>query len=306
MNGIVRVVPRLDVKGPNVVKGIQFEGYRVLGTAEELAETYYKEGADELIFQDTVASLYQRGIDLETVRKTARRAFIPLTVAGGLRSIEDIRQVLRAGADKVAINTAAVASPELLRQASHVFGAQCVVASLEVFRQKNGRWEVWVDYGRQQTALEARAWAKQVVELGAGEIMLSSINNDGTGRGYDLELVREIATAVPVPVIACGGAGSTRDLVAVAEQGGASAVSAASLFHYHYTKPVTIEAMRKCYELRYGAPVDTGNVDFIHAGYGGIKEIQVKAVSIPDAKAALQKAGLKIRPSHHKPGGARA
>lgn len=295
MNGILRVVPRLDIKGPNVVKGIQFDGFRVLGTAEEFAEVYYKQGADELIYQDTVASLYKRSIDLDIVKKTARRAFIPLTVAGGIRTIADIRAVLRAGADKVAINTAAVTNPNLLKEAAKIFGSQCIVASLEVFRQKNGAWEIWTDYGRQKTALDARKWAQQVVELGAGEIMLSSVNNEGTGCGYDIELIRTISTAVAVPVIACGGAGSAEDFVLAAEQGGASAVSAASIFHHFYTKPFERVSLKERYKMRKGEQIDTGNIDFMLEGYGGIKEIQVKPCSIREVKAVLQKAGLRVR-----------
>lgn len=295
MNGILRVVPRLDVKGPNVVKGIQFDGFRVLGTVEEFAEIYYKQGADELIYQDTVASLYGREIEFDIVKKAARKAFIPLTVAGGIRTIRDIQQVLRAGADKVAINTAAISNPHFLQEASKIFGSQCIVASLEVFRQENGRWEVWTDYGRQQNSVDARAWAQRVVELGVGEIMITSVNNEGTGRGFDLELIREISTSVPVPVIACGGASKAKDFVLAAEQAGASAISAASLFHYHYTKAFDRCTLKDRYKIRYGAQEDTGNIDFMLEGYGGIKEFQVQPTSIAEVKTALHKAGIRVR-----------
>ncbi|MCO5141919.1 MAG: imidazole glycerol phosphate synthase cyclase subunit [Oligoflexia bacterium] len=295
MNGLIRVVPRLDIKGSNIVKGIQFDGYRVVGLAEEVAELYYNEGADELIYQDTVASLYRRSIDLDVVKKTAKRAFIPLTVAGGLRTLEDIKSVLRSGADKVAINTAAVDQPQLIREASRVFGSQCIVASLEVFRRYDGRCEIWTDYGRQRTGIEAISWAKKMVELGAGEIMLSSINQEGTGRGYDWELTRDISTNVPVPVIACGGAGSVDDFFVVASQGGASAISASSIFHYHYAKSLDKEHLKSRYCLRSGQQIDTGNVDFMMEGYGGIREFQVMPASIKKVKSALLEAGMRVR-----------
>lgn len=296
MNGLVRIVPRLDVKGPNVVKGIQFDGFRVLGTVEHFAELYYKDGADELIYQDTVASLYRRNIDLEVVKKTARRSFIPLTVAGGVRSIEDIRQLLRAGADKVAINTAALEHPELIREAARVFGSQCIVASLEVFRQQDGSIAVWTNYGRQPVEkIDPLKWAESLVSMGAGEIMLSAIHRDGYGKGFDLELVEAFSRRLPVPVIACCGAGSSKDFVKVAKQTGASAISAASIFHYHYPQEFGFSSLKDRYRIRYGAQDDTGNVDFMMMGYGGIREFQVEPISIRKLKLQLREEGVKVR-----------
>lgn len=294
--GNVRLIPRLDIKGPNVVKGIQFDGFRVLGTAEMFAEFYYAAGADEIIYQDTVASLYQRPIQLDIVRKTASKLFVPLTVAGGIRTVSDIREILRAGADKVAINTGAVLNPELLGEAVKMFGSQCIVASIETHKNPDGKYEVWTDYGRQPTGIEAYEWAKRVVDLGVGEIMLTSIDREGTGRGYDLDLISRFSKTLPVPVIACGGAGSSDDLVAAAKDAGADAVSAASVFHHHYLR-VSDEsvALKNRYEHRMGKELDTGNVDFLHLGYGGFREIQVKPTSIEGAKKAMLERGLMIR-----------
>lgn len=293
--GTLRVIPRLDIKGPNVVKGIQFDGFRVLGPPEYFAERYYQDGADELIFQDTVASLYRRNSVIPIVKKTAERVFIPITVAGGLRTVDDIREILRAGADKVAINTAAVEHPELITRAVQMFGSQCIVSSIEVHRTGPGKYELWTDYGRQVTGIDAFEWAQRVVELGVGEIMLTSIDREGTGRGYDLELVRKFAAALPVPVIACGGAGSPADLVRAAREGEADAVSAASIFHYHYAKRMESAELAERYGLRMGAHEDTGNYDFIHSGYGGYQAIPVKPASLLDAKRALAAAGVRTR-----------
>jgi cyclase len=294
MAATIRLIPKLDIKGPNLVKGLQFEGNRVLGTAWDFAETYYQEGADELIFQDVVASLYLRNSLSEIVKKTANNIFVPLTVAGGIRSVEDMRELLRAGADKVAINTAAVENPALISDGAKVFGSQCIVASLEVF-YTGGKYQVWVDYGRQVTDRDAIEWAKEVVDRGAGEILLTSINRDGMGRGYDLKLTETIARAVPVPVIACGGAGSREDLLKVV-QAGADAVAASSIFHYHYLKPVDSPTMMFSERrLRMGQHIDSGNIEFLTAGYGNDREPMVNPTSIPEAKRFLRDSGVSMR-----------
>jgi len=228
----VRVIPRLDIKGSNVVKGIHLEGLRVVGRPEDFARRYSAEGADELIYVDIVASLYQRNSLLDIVERTASEIFVPLTVTGGIRTTTDIANLLRAGADKVAINTAATARPEFITEASRMFGSQCVVLSIEAKRQGPGSWEALTDNGREHSGRDAVAWAREGVALGAGEILVTSVDQEGTGRGYDLELVRAIATSVPVPVIACGGAGSPSDVVAVVETGKADAVALAGLLHY--------------------------------------------------------------------------
>ena len=189
---MIRIIPRLDIKGTNVVKGLCFDGYRVLGRPEVFSEIYYNQGADELFFQDTVASLYNRNNLLEIVSRTAEKVMLPITVCGGIRSINDIKTILRSGADKVAINTAAIDNPFFLEEASKKFGSQCIVASIEAKRKENGKYEAFVDYGRQPTGLDVFKWSSRVVDLGVGEIYLSSVDKDGTGNGYELELINEI------------------------------------------------------------------------------------------------------------------
>lgn len=231
----LRIIPRLDIKGPNLVKGIHLEGLRVLGKPEDFAKYYYEEGADELIYMDVVASLYGRNSLLDIVEKTAEEIFIPLTVGGGLRSIDDIRRALRAGADKVALNTAAIQNPDLVRQAARQFGSSTIVVSVEAIRQPDGRYEAFTDNGRERTGRDAVQWARQAAELGAGELMVTSIDNEGTGKGFDTDLTRQIAESAPIPVIACGGAGSVDHILRVVQEGKADAVSIASVLHYHFS-----------------------------------------------------------------------
>jgi cyclase len=296
MGSTVRVIPRLDIKGPNLIKGIQFDGHRVLGTAEQFADFYYRAGADELIYQDTVASLYRRNSLLDIVERTASRIFIPLTVAGGIRSVGDVRSLLRAGADKVAINTAATENPALLRDVAQAFGSQCVVSSIEAFRRPDGRYEVWVDYGRQPTGLDVLDWAQRVVDLGAGEILLTSINRDGMGRGFDLDLVRRISDAVPVPVIASGGAGNVKHFAEAVQVAHADAVAAASVFHYQYAVPVDKPFMSHSEaRLRMGEQIDSGNIDFLNHGYGRQRSIPVSPASIDQVKMSMAAAGVPVR-----------
>ncbi len=226
-----RVIARLDIKGPNLVKGIHLEGLRVIGDPAEHAVRYYHEGADELVYIDIVASLYERNNLTEVVARTAQEIFVPLTVGGGVRKLDDVHQLLRAGADKVAINTAAVRRPELIAEAARSFGSQCIVASIEAKRKKGGGWEAYTDNGREKTGLDAVEWAKRLVDLGAGEVLITSVDNEGTKRGFDLELTRALGPALGVPVIACGGAGSI-DHLAQAFGAGADAVAIASLLHY--------------------------------------------------------------------------
>ena len=226
-----RVIARLDIKGPNLVKGIQLEGLRVMGDPAEHAVRYYHEGADELLYFDIVASLYERNNLVDVVARTASQIFVPLTVGGGIRKVEDITQLLRAGADKVAINTAAIRRPELVTEASRIFGAQCIVVSIEAKRRPQGGWEAYTDNGREKTGVDAVEWAQRAVELGAGEVLLTSVDMEGSRRGFDLELMAAIGPKIGVPVIACGGAGNI-DHVAAALRSGADAVAVASLLHY--------------------------------------------------------------------------
>jgi cyclase len=247
-----RVIPCLDVDAGRVVKGTNFVDLRDAGDPVELAERYDREGADELVFLDITATSDRRATMVDLVRRTADNVFIPLTIGGGLRSVEDAQAVLDAGADKVSVNSAAVARPELVDELAEVFGAQCVVVAIDAKRRPDppGGWEVYVAGGRTATGRDAVAWAREVVERGAGEILLTSMDRDGTNAGYDLELTRAVAEAVGVPVIASGGAG-TLDHLADALEAGADAALVASLFHFgHYTI-----AEAKAHLARRGQPV---------------------------------------------------
>ena len=228
----VRVIPCLDVAGGRVVKGVNFVDLIDAGDPVEQARIYDAAGADELCFLDITASHEQRGIILDVVARTAEVVFLPLTVGGGVRSVEDARALLLAGADKVSVNSAAVARPELVREMADRFGAQCVVGAVDARQTAPGKWEVYTHGGRRETGINAIAHAARLAELGAGEILLTSMDRDGTREGYDLALTRAVADAVPVPVIASGGVGALDHLVAGVQRGGASAVLAASIFHY--------------------------------------------------------------------------
>jgi cyclase len=292
----VRIIARMDIKGPNLVKGIQFDGYRALGKSEDYAYMYYAEGIDELIFYDTVASLYQRNHLKEFLSAVSRHIFVPLTVAGGIRSVDDVRQILRAGADKVAINTGAVHNPQLLTDAARIFGSQCIVAGIEAKRTIDGSYEAWVDYGRQPTGINVLEWANRVVELGAGEIFLTSIDFEGTGRGFDVELTAQVAQSVAVPVIASGGAGSKEDVLKVIKEGKADAVAMAAIFHYHYARPVNRSySSTNSFGLRMGKQIDEGNVEFLNLCYGGLGEKRMQPISIKELKDYLNKSEVECR-----------
>jgi imidazole glycerol-phosphate synthase subunit HisF len=227
-----RIIPCLDVKDGRVVKGVKFVDLVDAGDPVEAAKAYDAAGADELCFLDITASHEDRGTLLDVVTRTAEACFMPLTVGGGVRRVEDIRALLLAGADKVAINTAAVQRPDFVRDAAQKFGDQCIVVAIDAKAVAPGRWEIFTHGGRNATGLDAIAFARQVVSLGAGELLVTSMDRDGTKSGYDLGLVRQIADAVSVPVIASGGVGSLADLVAGVREGHASAVLAASIFHF--------------------------------------------------------------------------
>lgn len=279
---MIRLIPRLDIKGPNLVKGIHLEGLRVLGKPEQFARYYYEQGADELIYMDVVASLYQRNSLLDIVARTSREIFIPLTVGGGLRSINDIREVLRAGADKVSLNTAAIAQPELIREAARAFGSSTIVISIEAIKLAEGRYEAFTDNGRQATGVDVFEWAKRAEALGAGEILLTSIDREGTGKGYDVELTRRVADSVSIPVIACGGAGLPEHVRHVVREGHADAVSLASILHYGVLQQErTTEDFSK-----------EGNTEFLRSGRGFSK---FSGVLLHDLKHHLKEAGLPVR-----------
>jgi cyclase len=228
----VRVIPCLDVKDGRVVKGVNFEGLRDAGDPVEQAIIYDKAGADELCFLDITASHENRGTLLDVVRRTAEVCFMPLTVGGGVRSLEDIRALLLAGADKVSINTAAVSRPEFVKEAAEKFGSQCIVAAIDAKKGEKGNYEIFTHGGRKATGIDAVDHAKKLVGFGAGEILLTSMDRDGVKSGYDLELTRAVSHAVVVPVIASGGVGNVQDLVDGVTLGHASAVLAASIFHF--------------------------------------------------------------------------
>jgi cyclase len=237
----VRIIARLDIKGQNLIKGINLEGLRVVGNPQEYATSYYNAGIDELIFMDTVASLYGRNNLSSLVEYTSEHIFVPLTVGGGVRSLADVEKMLRAGADKVAINTATIANPELIKEVANNFGSQCMVLSIEAKRQQAGYWEAYTDNGRERTGKSVVEWAKQAVDLGAGEILLTSVDFEGTRKGFDVELVKAVTDVVCVPVIASGGMGKTDHLAQVVKDGGASAVAIADMLHY---KRATLSEIR--------------------------------------------------------------
>jgi cyclase len=253
----IRIIPRLDIKGPNLVKGIHLEGLRVLGKPEVFARYYYENGADELFFQDTVASLYDRNSLHDIIAKTAKEIFIPLTVGGGLRTIEDIRNVLRAGADKVAINTAAIKNPHFIREASLKFGSSTIVVAIESIKNTDGTYLAFTDNGREYSGLEVVSWARIAEELGAGEIVITSVDKEGTGEGYDLELIKSVSEAVSIPVIAHGGASSPDDITRAILLGKADAVTIASILHYSVMQ--SFGSLSSDYK-------GEGNISFLNSG----------------------------------------
>lgn len=228
-----RIIPCLDVKEGRVVKGVNFVALRDAGDPVAQAQLYDAAGADELVFLDITATHEKRAIMLDVVRAVADSVFIPFTVGGGLRTVEDMSAMLQAGADKVSINSAAVSTPQLITQGATLFGSQCVVVAIDARRRPAGGWEVVVHGGRKPTGLEAVAWAREVVERGAGELLLTSMDRDGTADGYDIELLQAVTGSVPVPVIASGGAGTPEHFAAALTTGGADAALAATLFHFN-------------------------------------------------------------------------
>lgn len=227
-----RIVARLDVKGPNLIKGIQMEGLRVLGAPNDFARRYYAAGIDELLYIDCVASLYGRNNLHEIVERAAEDIFVPITVGGGIRSVADARTLLRAGADKVAVNTAAVADPDLVSRLAEAFGSQCIVLSVQAKSVGELRWEVYTDAGRERSGRDVVEWVRQGVENGAGEVLLTSVDREGTRSGFDLELLRTAGEGIPVPVVASGGMGEPAHAIQAVTEGGVDAVAMADVLHY--------------------------------------------------------------------------
>jgi len=238
----IRLIARLDIKGPNLIKPINLEGLRVIGSPNEYALRYYNQGIDELIYMDSVASLYGRNSLGDIVKNAAQDIFVPITVGGGIRSIDDVTEMLRCGADKVAVNSAAVKNPTLISDIAQRFGSQCMVLSIEAKRIASDVWEVYIDNGRERTDLDVIEWVKRGVELGAGEILLTSIDQEGTRKGFDISLVQSVTNQVSVPVIASGGMGHKEDFIDVVSEGRADAVAIADIFHY---KRETVQSVRR-------------------------------------------------------------
>jgi len=280
----IRVISRLDIKGPNIVKGIHLEGLRVLGKPEDFARHYYKSGADEIMYQDVVASLYERNSLEDIITRTAKEIFIPLTVGGGLRTIDDIKKVLRAGADKVSLNTAAIKQPEIIKEASRKFGSSTIVIAIEAIKQPDGKYLAYTDNGRNYTGVEVLSWAKKAEELGAGEIFLTSVDREGTGQGFDIELVRMVSRSVSIPVIAHGGAGKLEHISDVIKDGKADAVSIASMLHYDF---VDTNKNFSGYELE-------GNIEFLKSGRNNSR---VKNTGMAQIKDYLISKGIDCRPA---------
>ena len=277
---MIRIIPRLDIKGPNLVKGINLEGLRVLGNPEDYVKFYYESGADELIFQDVVASLYGRNSLHEVISKMSKKMFVPITVGGGLRTLDDIKQVLRAGADKVTLNSAAIRNPKFIQDASMKFGSSTIVISIESIKY-NGRYLAFVDNGREETGLDVVSWASKCQELGAGELLITSVDRDGTGKGYDLELLELITQAVTIPVIVNGGAGEFENLnksVMI----GASGLAIASGLHYFAFQHLEKISMT----------VNEGNTVFIK---GGNYPKNILKYPISEVKSYLISQGFECR-----------
>lgn len=228
----IRLIARLDIKGPNLIKGVHLEGLRVIGSPNLHALRYYHQGADELIYMDCVASLYGRNSLGDIVQSAAQDVFIPMTVGGGIRSVDDATYLLRSGADKVAVNTAAIANPRLISDIARCFGSQCMVLSIEAKQIGPDRWEAYTDNGREKTGLDVVDWVKKAVALGAGEILLTSVDREGTRKGFDIPMIKAVAEEVGVPVIASGGMGKAEDVLGAVRDGGADAVAMADILHY--------------------------------------------------------------------------
>jgi cyclase len=237
----LRLIARLDVKNQHVIKGIHLEGLRKIGDPIELAKKYYAHGIDEIVFMDAVASLYGRNNLFHIIEAACKEVFIPITIGGGIREVKDIELALKSGADKIALNTQAIKNPDLVREASRIYGAQCIVGSIEAKKKGYGKWEAYVNNGREETGVDVIEWARELEQLGAGELMVTSIDQEGTKKGFDMELVKQISELVSIPVIASGGAGNINHVLEVAKESQVGAVAVASLIHYNLAEIAEIK-----------------------------------------------------------------
>lgn len=285
---MLRIIARLDIKGPNLVKGIQFEGLRVLGHPDAFARRYAAEGVDEIIYIDSVASLYGRPPLPDFVRKATEGIFIPVTVGGGIRTVEDIQRLLRSGADKVAINTGGLHNPELIREGSRTFGSQCIVLSV-VAKRFGDRYECMTHNGRERTGRVVIDWIQKGVDLGAGEILLTSLDREGTGTGLDLELVGSIADRIPIPLIVSGGVGRLEHVAQLAGTLPVGAVACASLFHFAFLQNGGRQEER---------PFEEGNTDFLQdrEGQEWLGWRSIDPTTIRELKESLAERGISVRP----------
>jgi imidazole glycerol-phosphate synthase subunit HisF len=276
---VKRIIPRLDIKGENLVKGIHLEGLRILGKPEDYASIYYNQGADELFFVDVVASLYGRNSLHEVVRKVARNIFIPLTVGGGIRTINDIREVLKAGADKVVINTAALHNPNFIKEASETFGSSTIVVGIEAIKSKDGYY-AYCDNGREDSGKLVKEWIEEVVFLGAGEIVITSVDKEGTGKGFDIDILCLISDTISIPIIAHGGCGTSQHVFEVLKNKKISGVAIASMFHYFLIE-------NTLYNSSY-----SGNTEFIDSKR---KNSLINSTTIIKLKEELSSSKINIR-----------
>ena len=283
MSAAFRIIPRLDIKGPNLVKGMHLEGLRVLGKPEDFAKFYYESGADELIYQDVVASLYGRNSLHEVISKTAKEIFIPLTVGGGIKTVEDISTILRSGADKVCINTAAIIDPSLISKAAKVFGVSTIVIGIEAILQENGEYLAFVDNGRNSTGKNAISWAKEAQDLGAGELLITSVDKEGTGEGYDSSLLKQVLQEVSIPVVVHGGIGKKEDILEMRKESEFSGVAISSILHYDFIK---LQRNLEGYE-------EEGNTEFLKSfrSMGNLRTSNIKGI-----KALLSSNDIISRP----------
>jgi cyclase len=228
----IRLIPRLDIKGPNLIKGVHLEGLKKIGNPNEFAKKYYKEGADEILYMDIVASLYGRNNLQDIIKKTVKDVYVPITVGGGIKSVEDAREILKCGAEKIAINTAATKNPDLIKQISKRFGSQSIVVSIEAKKINDNKWEVYTENGRERTGIDVLEWAQKIDDYNAGEILVTSIDNEGTLRGFDNKLIKTISENVSIPVIASGGMGTNDHAIDAIRDSSADAIAIAHVLHY--------------------------------------------------------------------------